>query len=263
MEIKKYRWGSFFLVLAVYIIQEVIFEGGVLAQEGGAWFHTKVYAVPPNFLGKAELGQGKPTAREVLESAGIEFSTGTSAVYQSSGSQLIVRNRKDQLDLVEDYIDSISDKVEEQRVVLELKLSKSGGRIELITARMLDSTGLPTQERVKNEPSALALLTSSSLPIRGREGNEGDDLPQESGRGDSPRAKEKLKDDQIAGVEASDAFALKGAKLMAHDNYKGGVEQYIKALRALPVHRLTAPREKAYLEQLLRCIRSQSHPLRH
>lgn len=99
---------------------------------------TNVYVVPPTFLsadsggGAAAAGGGGdpfsdpvaagggagPSARrgakEILESAGISFAGGASAVYNKSTSQLIVRNTSDQMELIEAYIESLQSGVEKQ-----------------------------------------------------------------------------------------------------------------------------------------------------
>ena len=99
---------------------------------------TNTYVVPPTFLSMGDGGGGggggaaadpfadpgdaggagipnrRKTAKEILESAGITFSTGSSAIYNPANSQLIVRNTQDQMELVEAYIDSIITGVEKQ-----------------------------------------------------------------------------------------------------------------------------------------------------
>ncbi|MDF1859252.1 MAG: type II and III secretion system protein [Verrucomicrobiales bacterium] len=99
---------------------------------------TNVYVVPPTFLstdagggggggaaaadpfadpveaGGGGLRGGRPTARSVLENAGITFGTGATAIYNGSTSQLIVKNTQDQMELVEAYIDSIQQNVAKQ-----------------------------------------------------------------------------------------------------------------------------------------------------
>lgn len=100
---------------------------------------TNVYVVPPTFLstdgggggGGAAAGGADPfadpvaagggaapggrrSAKQILESAGITFAGGGSAIYNASTSQLIVRNTQDQMELVEAYIESIVQGVEKQ-----------------------------------------------------------------------------------------------------------------------------------------------------
>lgn len=91
---------------------------------------TNVYVVPPTFLTiehpstpgwkpaktpeERDKQPVRPTAKVKLEEAGISFPEGTSAVYNSATSQLIVRNTQDQMELVEAYIESIIPKVEYQ-----------------------------------------------------------------------------------------------------------------------------------------------------
>lgn len=100
---------------------------------------TNIYVVPPTFLSTGEAGNGgggggaaadpfadpveaggglgpasRKTAKSILEGAGITFNTGSSAIYNKSTSQLIVRNTQDQMELVEAYIESIVTGVEKQ-----------------------------------------------------------------------------------------------------------------------------------------------------
>jgi Mg-chelatase subunit ChlD len=95
---------------------------------------TSVYQVPPTFLAATVNGSpvddpfadpfaspsansasgpgARPTAKRILESAGISFPEGTSAIYNAETSQLIVRNTKDQSELVEAYIEGIAASIE-------------------------------------------------------------------------------------------------------------------------------------------------------
>ncbi len=99
---------------------------------------TNTYVVPPNFLSTGTSGGGdagaadaadpfttpaasggnviKPrkTAKQVLESAGIVFGTGSMAIYSVANSSVIVRNTQDQMELVEAFIESIRGTVEKQ-----------------------------------------------------------------------------------------------------------------------------------------------------
>lgn len=97
---------------------------------------TNVYVVPPTFLSTdaggggggavaadpfadpVEAGggalAGRRTAKDILADAGISFPPGSSAIYNKTSSQLIVRNTQDQMELVEAYIESIRGGVEKQ-----------------------------------------------------------------------------------------------------------------------------------------------------
>jgi len=99
---------------------------------------TQIYRVPPSFQNSggggggggasddpfAGLGGGddaggsslvaKKSAREILEEAGVSFPSGSSAIYNPSTSQLIVRNTQTQLDLIEAYVDTLTADVEKQ-----------------------------------------------------------------------------------------------------------------------------------------------------
>lgn len=82
----------------------------VFAEESDIF--TNVYVVPPTFLNTQ--AERRPTAREVLFDAGIDFPEGTSAIYNPATSQLIVRTTQDRMALVEGYIESITQQVEKQ-----------------------------------------------------------------------------------------------------------------------------------------------------
>lgn len=92
--------------------------GMVTGGRAGEALYTNVYVVPPTFLRESPEHRDDPvhcpTAKTVLESAGITFPEGASAIYNPATSQLIVRNTQDQMELVEAYIESIRDGVEKQ-----------------------------------------------------------------------------------------------------------------------------------------------------
>lgn len=112
---------------------------------------TNVYVVPPTFLSTDGGGGGgaaaadpfadpvaagggagpgsRRSAKEILESAGISFAGGASAIYNKSSSQLIVRNTQDQMELVEAYIESINSGVEKQIYITSrfVEISESDG----------------------------------------------------------------------------------------------------------------------------------------
>lgn len=94
--------------------------------------YTNTFTVPPTFLSAGnrpvdgpvsvdpfadpadpvEVGNGaqvgRQTAKDILESAGITFGVGSSAIYNPVTSELIVRNTQDQMELVEAYNESLS-----------------------------------------------------------------------------------------------------------------------------------------------------------
>ncbi|MBU6303056.1 MAG: type II and III secretion system protein [Verrucomicrobia bacterium] len=109
--------------------------------EQNADLATKVFRVPPSFLtagasggggGGAQLSgdpfanlgstpaagaaglQPKRSAKEVLEGVGVTFPPDSSAIYNATNSQLIVRNTQANLDLVEAYVDSLKEDVQKQ-----------------------------------------------------------------------------------------------------------------------------------------------------
>ena len=60
---------------------------------------TKVYKVPPGFLGKSE-------ALDYLKYSGVVFPPGASANFLSSSSKLVVRDTEENLDLVDQIVDN-------------------------------------------------------------------------------------------------------------------------------------------------------------
>lgn len=114
----------------------------VPAGEAGGDLYTQVYRVPPSFLSGsgdggggggaapaagdpfADLGDNKAAggsgiskrknAREILEGVGVTFPQGSSAIYNATTSQLIVRNTQANLDLVEAYVETLKVDVQKQ-----------------------------------------------------------------------------------------------------------------------------------------------------
>lgn len=76
---------------------------------------TREYKVPPDFLKSlASTAAGSPPAmtggsgaREILESAGVQFPPGASAYYLTSSGKLIVRNTPSNLDLIETVMEAV------------------------------------------------------------------------------------------------------------------------------------------------------------
>lgn len=105
----------------------------------GPELFTNVYVVPPTF-GKASVEGanadpfaapahegGAPVrrrAKEVLEEYGISFAEGSSAIYNPQTSQLIVRQTRDQMELVEAALESLRGGVELQ-VLLAYQIIES------------------------------------------------------------------------------------------------------------------------------------------
>ncbi|MHB1077858.1 MAG: hypothetical protein ACYC67_00550 [Prosthecobacter sp.] len=82
-----------------------------------AW-RTQTYKVPPDFLASAGSVESlpsvtksskKPTAQCVIESAGILFPKGATAIFDPLHALLIVRNTQENLDLVEAYVTGLDD----------------------------------------------------------------------------------------------------------------------------------------------------------
>lgn len=86
---------------------------------------TKEYRVPPGFItstpsggGAAPTGfgetAGRSTAKDFLESQGVQFPRGASANFLASSSRLIVRNTQENLDLVDALVESSTGTVPSQ-----------------------------------------------------------------------------------------------------------------------------------------------------
>ncbi len=73
----------------------------------GTDLFTRTFRVPPDFLMSGQ-SQARKTAREILESMGIVFPEGASAVFQPQTSTLIVRNTQANMELVEQFTTSQS-----------------------------------------------------------------------------------------------------------------------------------------------------------
>ncbi len=79
--------------------------------------YTIIYRVPPSFDGSGtadsfatepeESSTVRKSAQEILEEVGVSFPEGASAVYDRGQSQIIVRNLRSQLELVEAYVESL------------------------------------------------------------------------------------------------------------------------------------------------------------
>ncbi len=145
---------------------------------------TNVYIAPPSFISTGGAGGGAapaaddpfgggggggggaaavarpPNAREVLEGAGINFPPGSSAIYTSGTSQLVVRNTPDQLELVEAFLKSIRDSAEKQILITTkfVEVSEDIGN-ELGFDWLLGPFNLPS--------------SSSSFGAGGTNGNQG------------------------------------------------------------------------------------------
>ncbi len=102
--------------------------------------YTNAYVVPPTFLRTGEpaadpfapqpfvpaIGGNNPTAKSILENAGITFGAGASAIYNPKTSQLIVRNTEDQMELVEAYLEVIKSGIQQQ-MRLEIRFASLNG----------------------------------------------------------------------------------------------------------------------------------------
>lgn len=95
---------------------------------------TNVYVVPPQFI---EVSKDR-TAKTILEQAGISFLPGSSASYDMEKSQLIVRNTKEQMELVEAYVEALRSGVEKEIFVAIFEVSFQGELKELLERNAAD-----------------------------------------------------------------------------------------------------------------------------
>lgn len=150
---------------------------------------TNVYVVPPTFLSTGDGGgggggaapadpfatapsagggnvlEGRPTAKKILENAGINFPSGSSAIYNPTTSQLIVRNTQDQMELVEAYIESIQQGVEKQIYITSrfVEISEEDGE-ELGFDWLLGPFNLGTTPRVFASGGTQGNVTNPAVP---------------------------------------------------------------------------------------------------
>lgn len=151
---------------------------------------TNVYVVPPTFLSTEGGGGGggaaapadpfadpvaaggstgpasRPTAKSILEKAGISFAGGASAIYNAATSQLIVRNTQDQMELVEAYIASIKEGVEKQIYITSrfVEISEEDGE-ELGFDWLLGPFNFGTTPRVFGAGGTTGNATGAGNPV--------------------------------------------------------------------------------------------------
>ena len=132
-----------------WLLYLIAFSLGLMAFAEEPKIFTNVYEVPPTFLNLQE--ERRPSAREVLVNAGIDFPEGTSAAYNAATSQLIVKTTEDRMALVESYIESIIPEVKKQVHVTfrELDFEKRPQFFgELFDFETLPESGQPKNFRV-------------------------------------------------------------------------------------------------------------------
>lgn len=156
-----------------------------------AGLYTNVYQVPPTFLnvggssGKVSKedsatvdSAGETTkkdgseAMKMLQNAGITFGEGASAIYQVSGSQLIVRNTLEQMELVEAYVESFKSSAKKQILVTVLYAESDESLLEGPTIGETHEEGRRDGERpgaggmlarVASQPEMASLLAEHEV----------------------------------------------------------------------------------------------------
>lgn len=111
--------------------------------DAGTEMYTRTFKVPPGFLGLGVGGAGpvdpfaslrqapevlkrKATSLNVLNSQGIQFPEGASAVYVAATNQLIVRNSQANLDQVEEWVNRLKAEALKRMRAKLAKSSKAG-----------------------------------------------------------------------------------------------------------------------------------------
>ncbi|WP_395741963.1 tol-pal system YbgF family protein [Prosthecobacter sp.] len=121
---------------------------------------TRVFSVPRNFLDAS--GTRYKTARQVLESAGIIFPEGSSAIYSATSlSRLVVRNTQSNLDLVEAYLQALAQTAQGGGMPDE---SAPGPLLPSVVDEMLSKTGLIPLDIVLPENGRLLRFHGAQPP---------------------------------------------------------------------------------------------------
>ncbi len=117
--------------------------------QGPLYIHA--YQVPPTFLIGSDGTLNLKGPKNVLESAGVTFGPGASAVYEPTRSVLIVRNTLDQLELVEAYIDTGCNLVAEKQVTAIVEFIEVDARTlsDWTFENRLDTDGTPLRKMLQ------------------------------------------------------------------------------------------------------------------
>jgi general secretion pathway protein D len=150
----------------VYVVPPTFLstDGGGGAGGGGGAAAADPFAEPVAAGGGAAPG-GRRNAKQILESAGITFGAGASAIYNATTSQLIVRNTQDQMELVEAYIESIVQGVEKQIYITSrfVEISEEDGS-ELGFDWLLGPFNLGSNPRVFGAGGTVGNQVGAGLP---------------------------------------------------------------------------------------------------
>jgi hypothetical protein len=128
--------------------------------------HTRTFKVPPDFLSIGIPDPDAPadpfaapqpapdpsntkipwqSARQILESAGITFPEGASALFNPTTSQLTVTNNQPNLDLVESFVDSVCDHHPGSIVFALTVIEGPGDLIRQISTRATHTSNVATE----------------------------------------------------------------------------------------------------------------------
>ncbi|MDF1813688.1 MAG: hypothetical protein P1V20_15920 [Verrucomicrobiales bacterium] len=104
------------------VIAFMLICGSGYSRSADLWTHQ--YVVPPTFLAITSqdgLSRDRRSAKEILSAAGVEFGEGATAIYNPATSMLIVRNTKQQMQLIETFIDLLLDGGVESQIYLQIR----------------------------------------------------------------------------------------------------------------------------------------------
>ncbi len=113
-----------------------------------AWF-AESGTKPVGFSRRPSNKNSNPTerrtAKAILENVGVTFSEGATALYEAESSSLMVRNTKDQIELVEAYLDAIGSHIRRQIYVTVREVTYIGDLTALPATITVTTPGTPPE----------------------------------------------------------------------------------------------------------------------
>ena len=164
------------LIAASFGIATAAAQEPVKTKADDGRMYTRAYRVAPDFLsmgttpsdpfapGKATVGavRGK-TARELLKDQGVAFPPGASAIYNPATAQLIVRNTKSNLELVERGLDALNQRP--MMVYVTCKLIQADEFLG-VHESILSSEDAQTLVRSVSQKKGVDLMSSPSVTMK-------------------------------------------------------------------------------------------------
>jgi hypothetical protein len=115
----------------------------------------KEYLVPPGFINVAQLEEAGDSIRTLLESQGVLFPPGASAIFLASSGSLVVRNTQDNLNLIDALVDGATETTSSQEQISapEMTLSED------------DKANIWLKTHPTLAPSSVTLVEARKFPI--------------------------------------------------------------------------------------------------